>query len=58
METSKKYLRAKGVSEVLACGLTTVWLYARQQKITAIHLSPKVTVFDYDEIVAFAGGQK
>ena len=48
----KKALRAKGVAEHLNIGLSTVWLYAKQGKITPIKLSPRVTVFAMDEIEA------
>lgn len=47
---TKKYYRAKEVSELLGIGLSTVWLYAKQNKITPIKLSERVTVFDIKEI--------
>jgi len=51
METSrKKYYRAKEVSTFLSIGLSTVWLYAKEGRITPIKLSPRVTVFHIDEI--------
>ena len=49
MET-KKFMRAKELSEHLSIGLSTVWLYAKQQKITPIKLSEKVTVFNIAEV--------
>jgi len=45
-----KMMRAKQVSQYLGIGLSTVWLYAKQGKITPIKLSERVTVFDIDEI--------
>ena len=50
----KKFLRAKEVSKYLSIGLSTVWLFSKQGKITAIKLSPRVTVFDIVEIEALA----
>ena len=51
METNhKKYYRAKEIAEHLGIGLSTVWLYAKQNKLTPIKLSTRVTVFDIDEI--------
>ncbi|MDC0932696.1 DNA-binding protein [Arcobacteraceae bacterium] len=46
----KKYYRAKELKELLGVGLSTVWLYAKQRKITPIKLSERVTVFSIDEI--------
>lgn len=51
METStKKYYRAKEVAKHLSIGLSTVWLYAKEGKLTPVKLSPRVTVFDIEEI--------
>jgi len=47
-----KKMRAKEVAHYLSIGLSTVWLYAKQKKITPIKLSERVTVFDVDEINA------
>tara|TARA_B110000046_G_C12774056_1_gene306096 strand:- start:290 stop:490 length:201 start_codon:yes stop_codon:yes gene_type:complete len=47
---TKKYYRANELKELLAIGLSTVWLYAQQKRITPIKLSPRVTVFSIDEI--------
>lgn len=47
---TKKYYRAKEVAQLLGVGLSTVWLYARQGKITPKKLSERVTVFDIDEV--------
>jgi len=55
--TVKKYLRAKEVAKYLSIGLSTVWLYSRQGRLTPKRLSPKVTVFDIDEVNSlFDGG--
>jgi predicted DNA-binding transcriptional regulator AlpA len=49
-ETNKKYYRAPEAAEFLAIGLSTVWLYAKQGKLTPKKLSPRVTVFDIDDL--------
>lgn len=46
----KKYYRASEAAEFLAIGLSTVWLYAKQGKLTPKKLSPRVTVFDIDDL--------
>lgn len=46
----KKYLRAKEVAEYLSIGLSTVWLFASQGRLTAKKLSSRVTVFDIEEV--------
>jgi hypothetical protein len=43
-------LRARDVSQFLSIGLSTVWLYASQGRLTAKKLSPRVTVFDMEEV--------
>jgi len=53
----KRFLRAKEVAEYLGIGLSTVWLYAKEGKLTPIRLSARVTVFDIKEIEAFANGE-
>jgi len=49
-EMVKKYYRAKELAEYLGIGLSTVWLYAKQGKITSKKLSNRVTVFDINEV--------
>jgi predicted DNA-binding transcriptional regulator AlpA len=46
----KQYMRAKEVSEYVGIGLSTVWNFAKEGKITPIKISPRVTVFEIDEI--------
>lgn len=45
-----KYLRAANVAKYLNIGKSTVWLYAKQGKLTPKKLSSRVTVFDIDEV--------
>lgn len=49
----KEKLRAKDIVKMYSIGLSTVWLYAKQKKITKIKVSDRVTVFDKDEIDRF-----
>jgi predicted site-specific integrase-resolvase len=49
----KKYernVRAKRLAELLGVGISTVWLYAKQGKITPIKLSDRVTVFNLEAV--------
>lgn len=48
--TTPKYLRPKELAEYLGIGLSTVWLYTKQEKIKRIKISQKVTVFQVDEV--------
>ena len=54
-QTSKK-LRAKEVAEQYGIGKSTVWLYAKQGKITPIKVSERVVVFDTSELDTFFSG--
>lgn len=46
---TQKYLRAKQMAKYLNIGLSTVWLYAKQGKLTPKKLSERVTLFSVDE---------
>jgi len=46
-------LRAKEASNYLGVGLSTVWLYAKQGKITPIKLSQRVTIFKKEDLDNF-----
>lgn len=50
INNSQKLLRASQVATYLSIGLSTVWLYAKQGKITPIKISDRVTAFSIDEI--------
>ncbi len=50
---TKKHLRANEVAIYMGIGVSTVWLYVRQGKLTAKKISSRVTVFDIDEINQF-----
>jgi excisionase family DNA binding protein len=49
----KEYYRAKEASQYLGIGLSTVWLYAKQGKLTPIKLSDRVTVFKKEDLENF-----
>lgn len=53
----QKKLRAKQVAQKYSVGLSTVWLYAKQKKITKTKISAKVTVFDIEELDKFFDGE-
>lgn len=44
-----KYLRAKAMAEYLNIGLSTVWLYAKQGRLTPRKISERVTLFSVEE---------
>lgn len=46
---TQKYLRAKAMASYLNIGLSTVWLYAKQGKLTPKRISERVTLFSVDE---------
>lgn len=50
-----EYVRAKGAAQYCSIGVSTIWLYAKQKKITPIKLSPKVTVFNIRELDVLLG---
>lgn len=50
LANKKLYYRASEISSCFGIGLSTVWLFAKQGKLTPKKLSEKVTVFSIDEI--------
>ena len=46
-------LRAKEACKYLGIGESTLWLYVRQNKITPIKLSKRVTIFPKSELDNF-----
>lgn len=46
----QKFMRAGQVAKYLGIGVSTVWSYSKQGRITAKKLSQGVTVFSIDEI--------
>lgn len=53
-----KRLRAKQIASEFGIGLSTVWLYAKEGKLTPIHVSPRVTVFDTQEVLDLFGNKE
>lgn len=52
-----KYMRAKQLALHLGIGLSTIWLYNRQGKITSKKISDRVTLFEVAEVEkALLGG--
>ncbi len=49
-QKTAKYMRAKQLALHLGIGLSTIWLYTRQGKITAKKISERVTLFDVVEV--------
>ena len=56
MKTNKLKLRVKDISELYSIGISTVWLYAKEGKLTPIKVSSRVTVFDAYEVESFFNG--
>lgn len=56
MDTSIQNMRPKEASKYLSCGLSTIWLYAKQGKITPIKLSDRVTIFKKEDLDNFING--
>jgi len=52
MKTTEN-MRAKETAKYLGIGLSTVWLYAKQGKITPIKLSERVTIFRKSDLDTF-----
>lgn len=52
-----KKLRATQVASEFGIALSTVWLYAKQGKLTPIKVSSRVTVFDTEEVLALFSGE-
>lgn len=50
-----KKLRAKQIADEFGIGLSTVWLYAKEGKLTPTKVSKRVTVFDTAEILKLFG---
>jgi len=51
--TIQENYRAKDAARFLSCGLSTVWLYAKQGKLNPIKLSDRVTIFKREDLENF-----
>lgn len=50
---TKENFRAKKAAQYLGCALSTIWLYAKQKKLTPIKLSERVTIFKKSDLDRF-----
>ena len=48
--TKKKY-RAKELAEYLGVGVSTIWRWVKEGRINSYNITPRVTVFDIDEVI-------
>lgn len=48
-----EYLRVKQVAQYLGVGISTVWLFSKQNKIKSIKLSDRVTVWAKSDLDSF-----
>lgn len=53
MDNNIQNFRPKEAAKYLSCGVSTIWLYAKQGKIKPIKLSDRVTIFRKDDLDAF-----
>jgi len=51
----KKVYRVKEIVALFGIGRSTVWLYVKEKKLTAIRVSSRVTVFDAKEVDGLFG---
>lgn len=50
-------LKAKDIAKFFNIGISTVWLYAKQNKLKATKISKGCTVFDTKQVVEFFNGK-
>lgn len=46
----KRYYRPKEAAKYLGVSLSTIWRYVNQGRLTCKKLSPRITVFEIDEV--------
>ena len=54
-KNTKTLFRAKELAQYLGIGISTVWLYAKQGKISPIKISKGVTIFEINEVLTNFG---
>ncbi|MCT7506042.1 helix-turn-helix domain-containing protein [Aliarcobacter cryaerophilus] len=54
-KNTKTLFRAKELAQYLGIGISTVWLYAKQGKISPIKISKGVTIFEINEVLTNLG---
>ena len=50
INNTQKFMRAKELAKYLGVGLSTIWLWNKQGKITSKKISDRVTLFDVVEV--------
>lgn len=58
MKDMPKKLRAKQITQYYPVGLSTVWLYVRQGKLTVHKVSSRISVFDTKEVIKLFGVER
>lgn len=58
MDITVQNLRPKEAAKYLGCGLSTVWLFAKQGKIKPIKLSDRITIFKKEDLDRFIGSRE
>lgn len=46
-------MRAREAASYIGCGLSTIWLYAKQGKIKSYKISDRVTIFKKEDLDRF-----
>lgn len=54
----QRFYRAKDLSVFLGIGLSTVWKWRKEGKITSIKLSKGVTVFDIYDVLKYLNNEE
>ena len=54
----EEHLRPKEAHKYLGIGLSTLWLYVKQEKIKAIKLSDRVTIFKKSNLDTFIASRE
>jgi uncharacterized protein with HEPN domain len=50
-------LRANCIKKYFNLSLSTIWYLARENKLNAKKISPRITIFDRDEVLEFFNGK-
>lgn len=50
MNNKRKTYRAKEISKIYGIGLSTVWKYVKDERLTPIKVSSRITLFDVNEV--------
>lgn len=50
-------LRANDIKKYFNISLSTIWYFVRENKLNAKKISPRITVFDRDEVLELFNGK-